>query len=99
MVRAAPRIDPRLLGAIARLDDRHEPLAEIARRVGSVADELALTRPSYSHLRRLIREHRLREDEARERREILKQAATRAAFARFVDAYDVADRIADVGRE
>lgn len=98
VVRAAPRIDSRLLETIATVDDRGEPIAEICRRVGAAADRFGLTRPSYSQLRRLIREHRLREDEAAERRAILADAATRALLARPVDAYEVADRIRDVGR-
>jgi hypothetical protein len=52
--RSAPRIPQRLLDAIDRIDDRREPLAEIARRVAAEADRLGLTRPSYERLRQLI---------------------------------------------
>jgi hypothetical protein len=47
-----------LLDAIDRLDDRGEPLAEIARRVCAEADRLGLTRPSYERVRQLIHESR-----------------------------------------
>jgi hypothetical protein len=54
----APRIDPRLVAAVERLDDEALSLAEVCRRVGRVADALELTRPSYEQLRVLIRLHR-----------------------------------------
>ncbi len=59
----APRYDQRLVQAITRLDDESEPIAEICRRIGRFAEEIGVTRPSYSHLRRLIRaERRYRHD-------------------------------------
>jgi hypothetical protein len=58
LTRSAPRIPQRLLDAIDRIDDRREPLAEIARRVAAEADRLGLTRPSYERLRQLIHESR-----------------------------------------
>jgi hypothetical protein len=57
-VRAAPTIDDRLVVAIARLDRRTHPIAETNRRVGAVADRLALPRPSYQQVR--VRVHALR---------------------------------------
>src|SRR5262245_25887465 len=44
---AAPRIDSRLVAAVAWLDDRREPIAETNRRIGFVARDLGLTKPSY----------------------------------------------------
>jgi hypothetical protein len=58
---AAPRIDDRLLAALARLDKRGRPIAETHRRLGRVADTLELTRPSYEQVR--VHVHALRRRE------------------------------------
>jgi hypothetical protein len=55
---SAPTIDDRLVVAIARLDSRLHPIAETSRRVGAVADALALPRPSYQQVR--VHVHALR---------------------------------------
>src|SRR5436190_6912561 len=47
----APRIPPRLLDEIERLAAFERPIAEIARRVGALADAERLTRPSYEQVR------------------------------------------------
>jgi hypothetical protein len=54
----APRISPRLLEALVRLDDRHVPIAEINRRVGGEAERLGLRRPSYQRVRVLVHHSR-----------------------------------------
>jgi hypothetical protein len=54
----APRISPRLLRALHRLDDPRLPIAEINRRLGAEAERLGLPRPSYQRVRELL--HRLR---------------------------------------
>jgi hypothetical protein len=48
---AAPRIDSRLVAALVRIDDPHRPIAETNRRLGSVAAELGLVKPSYEQVR------------------------------------------------
>lgn len=58
MVAAGPPIDPRLVAALARLDDANRPIAETNRRLGAVADALDIPRPSYEQVRVLI--HALR---------------------------------------
>jgi hypothetical protein len=58
VLRFAPRISPRLLEALGRLDDRRVPIAETCRRLGSEAERLKLPRPSYERIRVLI--HALR---------------------------------------
>ena len=97
MVEIAPRYDARILDAVYALDDRGEPMAEIARRVGRVAAELGLPKPSYVHLRRYIRAKREAEDEARERaaaiRAILSDAHLDIMRSRVANAYEIADRI------
>lgn len=50
----APRLDPRLHRAIARLDDPGIPIAETYRRLAAHARVHGLFRPSYEHIRRLI---------------------------------------------
>jgi hypothetical protein len=50
----APRLSPRLLEAIARLDDPRLPIAEVNRRVGAEAARLGLPRPSYQRVRVLV---------------------------------------------
>lgn len=101
-MRIAPRYDERILSAIRRLDDRTQPMAETARRVGAAAAELGLPRPSYVHLRRLIVAHREEEDADERRHEEIKQIAAEVYFDLYrgkrVDAYEVADRVRDAGR-
>ena len=58
MPRAAPRIDERLLAAIADLDRRDVPIAETNRRVGELATRLGLPRPSYEQVRAVVHEGR-----------------------------------------
>ena len=58
MLRFAPRISPRLLEALGRLDDRRVPIAETCRRLGAEAERLKLPRPSYERVRVLV--HALR---------------------------------------
>jgi hypothetical protein len=60
VVAQAPRIDKRLVGALARLDDRSVPIAETNRRVGLVAEGLGLKRPSYQQARVILHELRSR---------------------------------------
>ena len=54
----APRISPRLLRALDRLDNPRLAIAEINRRLGVEAERLGLPRPSYQRVRELL--HRLR---------------------------------------
>jgi hypothetical protein len=56
-MRAAPRIDPRLL----RLIDLHvgETAAEVTRAIGGRAEELGLARPSYEQVRVWLRQAEL----------------------------------------
>jgi hypothetical protein len=91
-MKIAPRYDARILDAMRALDDRGQPLAETCRRVGEVAGALGLPRPSYVHLRRLILAERDREDAVRA---VFDDVAGRMLVGRFVDSYDVADRLRD----
>lgn len=57
---AAPRIDARLVAALARLDNPTRPIADAHRRLGLVADWLGVARPSYEQVRVLVNAHRRR---------------------------------------
>jgi hypothetical protein len=59
VVAAAPRLDPRLLAAIERLDDPRASIAETNRKVGALAELIGLVRPSYEEVRRSV--HALRQ--------------------------------------
>ncbi len=54
----APRIAPKLLSELARLDDQRVPIAEVSRRTGAAADRLGVPRPSYQRVRELVHELR-----------------------------------------
>jgi hypothetical protein len=54
-------LSPRLIAAIARLDNRKHPIAETCRRVSALADDLGLTRPSYEQVRAIVHELRASE--------------------------------------
>jgi hypothetical protein len=59
---SAPRYHPAVTAAIERLDDGRMSFAELWRDVAGLADELGVTRPSYTHVRRralVIRDVRL----------------------------------------
>jgi len=96
----APRYDSRIVEAIAALDDSRRPIAETCRRVGVVAARLGLPKPSYVHVRRFVVLERARREAERLRREALRELAEEVAtdvlVGRFVHAYDVAGRVADI---
>jgi len=60
VVDSGPRLSPRLLAAISRIDDGSMPIAEVNRRVGSRAVRLGLPRPSYECVRAHVHATRLR---------------------------------------
>jgi len=57
---SAPRIDPRLVAALARLDDDRLPIAEVNRRLGDLALRFGFTKPSYEQVRVLVHATRSR---------------------------------------
>jgi hypothetical protein len=60
MVVIAPRIDSRLVAALVRIDDPGVPIAETNRRLGRLAGELGLPKPSYQQVRVLVHDVRAR---------------------------------------
>jgi hypothetical protein len=75
MYTAAPRLDPRLLDAIARVDDDEAPISETYRRLRELSIELQLPRPSYERVRQHVHVVRRRKERARKRRETLLEVA------------------------
>ncbi len=71
MYAAAPRLDPRLLATIDRLDDSSLPIAETYRRCRGVAAELGIPRPSYERVRLHVQEVRRERERARVARETI----------------------------
>jgi hypothetical protein len=63
MYAAAPRVDRRLLDALARLDRPEVPIAETYRRSRQEAATLGVPRPSYELVRLVI--HEARREQAR----------------------------------
>jgi hypothetical protein len=61
MAASAPRLHPRLVEAIVRLSRSRLPFAEINRRVGALAYEHGLPRPSYERVRLLVHDARERD--------------------------------------
>ncbi len=58
-MRAAARLSPELVRLLERLAREDLSVAEIHRRVGALALELGVTRPSYERSRQLVQELRL----------------------------------------
>jgi hypothetical protein len=90
MVATSPRVDPRLVAAAFVVDDSNQPYAETCRRVGEIAQELGIPRPSYDTIRTLLRVERERKDEIRR---LLQPIAGDVLVGRF-SPWDV-DRIRD----
>jgi hypothetical protein len=90
MVESAPRLDPRLVAAISVLYDSRESMGEATRRLGALASELGLPRPSYSQVRRLVIAERQRRVERRERLDQLDR--TIAGLIRHAHPYELFGR-------
>ena len=58
MPRSATRIPQRLYRALVELDDGTRPIADLAREVAALAEEIGVPRPSYERVRVLVKEAR-----------------------------------------
>src|SRR5918995_1898243 len=85
--------DPRVAVLVAELDDAAAPMAETWRRVASTAERLGMRRPSYGHIRRLVRIERRRRQLEAAGREVLGRAATTMAAGRVPSAVLVLRRL------
>ena len=73
---------PRLRELVAALDEDDTPVAATWRLVSETAANLGLPRPSYPHIRRLVRDERRRRRARAEIRDVVKEAATSIAAGR-----------------
>ena len=71
--------DPRLAALVVALDQEDLPAAETCRRVGAAAEEIGLIRPSYQHVRRIVRVERRRGELRAEARKVLSGAVATSA--------------------
>lgn len=90
--------DPRIAVLVAELDRDEVPMAQTWRVVAGAAQRLGMKRPSYQHVRRLVRiERRRRQLEARGRA-VLGRAATTLAAGRVPSAVLVLQRLRELER-
>ena len=90
--------DPRVAVLVVELDRDEVPMAQTWRVVGGAAERLGMKRPSYQHVRRLVRiERRRRQLEARGRA-VLGRAATTLAAGRVPSAVLVLERLRELER-
>jgi hypothetical protein len=90
VVRIAPRYPDKLLGIIEALDDESLTLAEVARRVGAVAERAGIVRPSSVHVRALVGELRLQRQEDLDARRAALDEMTRRLPYTTGNAYEAA---------
>jgi len=81
-VRFASHFSPRLLDEVESLSGQSLPIAEINRRVGTTAQRLGVTKPSYERVRQLVHEARELRRGWTSAMEILLDVATRARSPR-----------------
>jgi hypothetical protein len=71
--------DPRFSALVAALDEEGVPAAETWRRVSAAAEAIGLFRPSYQHVRRIVRVERSRREVRAEARKVLSGAVATSA--------------------
>ena len=90
--------DPRVAALVAELDSPEEPMAQTWRRVGAAAERLGIKRPSYQHVRRLVRIERRRRRLEAAGRAVLGRTATTLAAGRVPSAVLVLERLRELQR-
>jgi hypothetical protein len=88
--------DPRLAALAAALDREELPVAETWRRVGAAAEQFGLIRPSYQHVRRLVRVERRRRELSAEARRVLSGAVSTSAAGLVPSAVLVLERLREL---
>ena len=88
--------DPRIAVLVTELDESDVPMAETWRQVSSAAERLGMRRPSYQHVRRLVRIERRRRRLEAAGREVLGRAATTLAAGRVPSAVHVLERLREL---
>jgi hypothetical protein len=76
---SSPSTRLRLRELVAALDEDGAPAAATWRLVGETAANLGLPRPSYPHVRRLVRDERRRRRARRELQDVVREAASTLA--------------------
>ena len=89
MYLASPRLDERLLEAIAAVDDTSQPIAETYRRARVLAAAFGFPHPSYERVRQHVHLVRAESQRARAKRETLLAVALYQAPVSAL--YDVVD--------
>lgn len=88
--------DPRVAVLVTELDDSTIPMAETWRQVARAAERLGMQRPSYQHVRRLVRIERRRRRLEAAGRQVLGRAATTVAAGRVPSAVHVLERLREL---
>jgi hypothetical protein len=88
--------DPRFSALVAALDEDDVPAAETCRRVGAAAEEIGLIRPSYQHVRRIVRVERRRRELRAEARKVLSGAVAASAAGLAPDVVLVLERLREL---
>lgn len=96
---AIPPNDPRVAILVASQEVEDVPIAEVWRQVGSAAERVGMGRPSYGHVRRLVRVERRRRVLERQGRAVLGKAAATLAAGRVPSAVFVLERLRELERE
>jgi hypothetical protein len=91
--------DPRIAVLVGALDHDDASMAETWRQVGRAAERLGLARPSYQHVRRLVRIERLRRAVQGEIRDVLAGTVSSLAAGRVPSAVWTLERLRDLQRK
>lgn len=88
--------DPRVAVLVVELDDEEHPVAETWRRVAAATERLNMRRPSYGHVRRLVRIERRRRKLQAAGRQVLGRAATTMAASQVPSALHALERLREL---
>lgn len=88
--------DPRIAVLVCELYDDDVPVAETWRQVAAASERLGMRRPSYQHVRRLVRIERRRRQLEAAGREVLGRAAATLAAGRVPSAVLVLERLREL---
>jgi hypothetical protein len=88
--------DPRIAVLVVELDRDDVSIAQTWRDVGWAAERLGMRRPSYQHVRRLVRIERRRRQLETRGRAVLGRAATTLAAGRVPSAVLVIERLREL---
>ena len=96
---AIPSNDPRVAVLVGALDREDVSAAETWRRVADAGERLGLTRPSYQHVRRLVRVERRRREVRADAAACLTGALTTVAAGRVPSAVWTLQRLRELELE